>query len=93
MRIRFYATLRAAAEDKEIQMLIQQPTTIGAALHAVTQDKPKLQEELWDAQGNLRDIVKVFCNGRQVEYLPAGLNTLVSDADELDVFPPVGGGA
>lgn len=93
MRIRFYATLRAAAENKEIRMPIQESTTIGAALYAAAQGKPKLQEELWDAQGNLRDVIKVFRNGRQSEYLPEGLQTLVSDDDELDVFPPVGGGA
>lgn len=92
MRIRFYATLREAAEAKELDLPVTEPTRLDTALHAAAASKPKLQTELWDERGNLRDIIKVFVNGRQMEYLPKRIETLVQDSDELDVFPPVGGG-
>lgn len=93
MLIRFYATLRTSAQGKEIRLSIPSPGTVRAALTTAARGKPNLERELWDEQGNLRDVIKVFLNGRQTEYLPDGLDTLVSDVDELDVFPPVGGGA
>lgn len=92
MRIRFYATLREAAETKELDLPVMAPTRLDTILHAAAQSKPKLQAELWDERGNLRDIIKVFVNGRQMEYLPRRIETLVQETDELDVFPPVGGG-
>ncbi len=92
MRIRFYATLREAAEAKELELALTAPTKLDTALHAAVESKPKLQTELWDERGNLRDVIKVFVNGRQMEYLPKRIETLVQDSDELDVFPPVGGG-
>lgn len=92
MRIRFYATLRDAAQGKELDISVPAPTKLRIVLRAVTDGRPKLQSELWDEQGNLRDIIKVFVNGRQSEYLPERIETQVTDKDELDVFPPVGGG-
>lgn len=92
MRIRFYATLRNAAETKELDLPVTAPTPLDTILRAVSESKPKLQTEFWDEHGNLRDITKVFVNGRQMEYLPNRMETLVQDTDELDVFPPVGGG-
>jgi molybdopterin converting factor small subunit len=84
--------LREAAESKEVELPVPAPTKLDAVLHAAAQRKPKLEPELWDEQGNLRDMIKVLVNGRQCEYLPDKLDTLVTDKDELDVFPPVGGG-
>lgn len=93
MQIRLYATLRAAANSKVIQLTATPQSTIHEMLNAVAAQNPRLGTELFDGHGQLRDIIKVFLNGRQAEYLPDGLATRVSDTDALDIFPPVGGGA
>ncbi len=93
MYIHFYAMLRAAADGKTVQVDITPPATVNAVLRRATEVKPKLAPELWDEQGKLREHIKVFINGRELAHLPDGIETLVRANDELDVFPPVGGGA
>jgi molybdopterin converting factor small subunit len=36
--------------------------------------------------------MKFFLNGRQSEYLPEQMNTVIQADDKVDIFPPVGGG-
>ena len=43
------------------------------------------------AQRSLSDYLKVFLNGRPVQYLD-GLATVVREEDRLHIFPPVAGG-
>ncbi|MBI4674702.1 MAG: MoaD family protein [Chloroflexi bacterium] len=93
MRINFYATLRAAADGKIVHIDLPPPASVNTVLRRVTELKPKLERELWDEQGKLRDYIKVFVNGRELAYLPHGIETTLNASDELDVFPPVGGGA
>jgi MoaD family protein len=92
MRLNFYATLRAAADGKTVEVDLPAPASVSAVLRRVTELKPKLARELWDEQGKLRDYIKVFVNGRELAYLPDGIETLLHANDELDIFPPVGGG-
>ena len=42
-------------------------------------------------EGGLARGVKVFLNGRDIDFL-SGLDTRLSDGDEISIFPPVGGG-
>lgn len=93
MHINFYATLRAAADGKTVQVDVSPPISVNAVLHRVTELKPKLAPEFWDEQGALRDFIKVFVNGRELRNLPDGIETMLNANDELDIFPPVGGGA
>jgi len=93
MRVNFYATLRPLAGGKTIQIALTAPTRAGHVLYAATEQRAALSAEIWDAQGALREHIKVFINGRHSVHLPDGLDTLIGESDELDVFPPVGGGA
>jgi MoaD family protein len=92
MRIKLYATLRNAADGKLIELETPPAATVRDVLSTVAAQKPKLGAEIFDAHGNLRDIIRVLLNGRQIEYLPDGIETRLSNTDELDLFPPVGGG-
>lgn len=92
IHLRLYATLRTAAEGKVLDVDLPPPVSVTDVLHAASALKPKLGDEFWDENGELRDYIKVFVNGRQSLYLPDGLETLLNENDSLDVFPPVGGG-
>jgi molybdopterin converting factor small subunit len=48
--------------------------------------------QMLDEHGNLFAHVHVFVNGRDVQYLNNGFETVLSESDSLDIFPPVGGG-
>jgi len=93
MIINFYATLRLAAGRKRVEVSLPEPFTALAALQAATRDLPALGAEIWEAPGRLFDYIHVFVNGRESTFLPQQLETPLTAADELDVFPPVGGGS
>ncbi len=92
MRVNFYATLRAPAGGKTVEVPCAPSSTARSVLEAVTDTRPDLAAEIWQAPGELKEHIHVFINGRQSVFLPKGLETPLSIEDTLDVFPPVGGG-
>lgn len=91
MRIRTYATLRDLTGLKSFDLPIAAEVTVGDVLHRLAEAYPALSEKLWDGAGHRTGYVTVLLNGRSIDYL-AGADTLVADGDEMDLFPPVGGG-
>ncbi len=92
MRVNFYATLRAPAGGKTVELPLVQGTPACAVLEAVTGPRPELAAEIWQSPGQLKEHIHVFINGRQSIFLPEGLQTPLDADATLDVFPPVGGG-
>ncbi len=64
--------------------------TIGEVLQDLCAAYPALEKAIFDA-GQLQAYVRVMVNGRDIE-LTDGLNTPVSEADQIAVFPPIAGG-
>ncbi len=93
MRVNFYATLRAPAGGKTVQVKPTGTPTARAVLEMATRNKPELAAEIWQSPGELKEHIHVFINGRQSVFLPQGIDTILGEGDTLDVFPPVGGGA
>jgi molybdopterin synthase sulfur carrier subunit len=91
MRIRTYATLRDLIGTSAIDLPLPDHTTIGDVLRRLAADYPPLGNKLWNPAGDLTGFVTVLLNGRAVEYLQ-GMDTPVTDDDNLALFPPVGGG-
>ncbi len=92
MQVNFYATLRTMAGGKSVQVALPEPSTALSVLQAATRDKPDLSAEIWGESGSIKNHIHVFVNGRQATFLPQGLDTPLTAADTLDVFPAVGGG-
>ena len=91
MEIRLYATLRQVAGAKLITIPDAQLRTVRDALLALLEVQPALKPLLWNAEGTLVGHVAVILNGRDIRSLN-GVDTPMSSADRLDIFPPVGGG-
>ena len=72
-------------------MPVSHGATVGNVLDNLVERHPALGQKLWDADGRLTGYVTILLNGRSVAYLD-GLESPVSDADTLALFPPVGGG-
>ncbi|TDO52649.1 MoaD family protein [Kribbella sp. VKM Ac-2527] len=65
--------------------------TVGAVFMALEADHPALRRRLTDEQGSLRRHVNVFLVNDNIRDLD-GLDTKLSDGDELLILPSVAGG-
>lgn len=92
MKVNFYATLRSIVGKKTVEMTLPAGTTAIQLVRMFVTDYPAMQNELLDEQGNFLPHMKFFINGRQAEYLPGQMDTVLNPEDKIDIFPPVGGG-
>jgi len=91
MEIRLYATLRQVTGTKTVVVETHPGQTVGDALRALVAAHPRLSSSIWHDDGTLAGHVAVMLDGRDIRHLK-GVDTLIGDAQHLDVFPPVGGG-
>lgn len=66
------------------------PVTIQDAINYLETRRAGFRELVFDG-GEVRRLVKIIKNGRDVAFLQ-GLTTPVDDDDAIAFFPPVGGG-
>jgi MoaD family protein len=92
MKVNFYATLRPIVGQKTVEMNLPAGTTAIQLIRMFVKDYPAMKKELLDASGNFLPHMKFFINGRQTEYLPDQMDTVLKPEDKIDIFPPVGGG-
>jgi molybdopterin synthase sulfur carrier subunit len=66
-------------------------TTVGEALDALYSEHGELRSRIADDSGELRRFVNVYLKGEDIRFLD-GLDTAVSDGDEVTILPAVAGG-
>ena len=87
--VKLPAQLRDAAGGATAKQV--EGTTVGEALDALYEQHGELRGRLADDGGNLRRFVNVYIGGEDIRFLD-GLDTPVSDGDELTILPAVAGG-
>ena len=87
--VRFFGNLREVVGARSIDYEAEEDATVGAVLEELTERYPDL--DVLDDDGDLHPHVNVLQNGRSVVH-DDGLETTLSDGDEVGVFPPVEGG-
>lgn len=92
MKINFYATLRPIVGQKTVEIDLPEGSTVHQMVHTVIAAYPALRDHLLDQNGNLLGYVHVLVNGRDAQYLEDSLQSKVTPADKIDIFPAVGGG-
>ncbi len=65
--------------------------TVGEALEALYGSYGELRTRISDENGGLRRFVNVYLKGEDIRFLD-GLDTAVSDGDEVTILPAVAGG-
>ncbi len=90
VKVKFFARFR---ELLGTDILIEPPegTTIAALVSDLASKNPEGFDAIFDEQGTFREFVILMQNGRRVETADAG-TIMVTDGDEIAVFPPVAGG-
>jgi len=91
MQVKFYASLRQAAGTKMMELEVTPETRINDVLGEVTRRYPMLDKYIWKDNRVLSEQAHVFVNGENITRL-AGLDTRVTAADKVDIFPPLVGG-
>lgn len=66
--------------------------TVGQLLDGLTSRYPDLRRHLFKDDGALRNFVSIFLNDEDVRHL-GGLESSVTDADEVSIVPSIAGGA
>jgi molybdopterin synthase sulfur carrier subunit len=87
--VRIPTALRKLAGGNETVKVA--PGTVRAGLAELAAVHPALTSQLLDPSGNLRSFVNLFANDDSVRELD-GLDTVLSDGDELSIVPAIAGG-
>jgi molybdopterin synthase sulfur carrier subunit len=86
--VKIPAQLRAVT-DGEGELEVE-GSTVGEALDAVFDQHDDLRERITD-DGGLRRFVNVYVSGEDIRFRD-GLDTALSDGDEVTILPAVAGG-
>jgi sulfur-carrier protein len=89
VRVKLPTQLRdAAGNQNEAQV---EGATVGEALASLYEQHTELRARMADDGGALRRFVNVYLGGEDIRFLD-GLDTPLSDGDELTILPAVAGG-
>jgi len=90
VRVRFFARFR---ELLGTDIVAEPPpgTALDALVREIAGKKKEGYDAIFDEKGAFREFVILMRNGKRVEASDAG-KTVITDGDEIAVFPPVSGG-
>ena len=92
MKVNFYANFRALVGGKTIELALPDGGSISQLIDCLIEQFPALKPKMLDEQGSLARHIHIFINGLDATTLPDALETKVSTADKIDIFPPIAGG-
>lgn len=91
MIVKVFATFRQIVSGKEITLPVKDNQTVRELLALLIERFPAFQDEVFDPHGQLKPFVHIFVNGKNIIH-GDGLDTVLSETDEVALIPPVGGG-
>jgi molybdopterin synthase sulfur carrier subunit len=89
VKVKIPTQLRTAAGgESELEV---EGGTVGEVLDALFDRHDELRDRLSDGDGGLRRFVNVYVDGEDIRFTD-GLETTVSDGNEVQILPAVAGG-
>jgi len=88
VNVRLFANLREIVGQP---ILMLEAGTIREVLASLRADYPALRSTLFDDHGEVLSYITILVNGKNIHELEA-FATILSDGDEVAIFPPVSGG-
>jgi sulfur-carrier protein len=89
--LKLYSTLRDAVGAKEVVIPFQNIITVRDMIRVIGTVNPALGAKIVNEDGELTGLVHILVHGRNIMWLQ-GLDTVVSDKDEVIMIPPTAGG-
>ncbi len=77
--------------NQQARVSIDGGATVGEVLAALAEQYPGIGERIFESEGRVRRFVNVYLNDEDVRFL-GGLETEVSDGDNVTILPAVAGG-
>ena len=87
--VRIPAPLRKVTNDKD--RVEVDAENLADMVQAMEEQYPGIKERLLDEAGELRHFVNIYVNGEDVQFLD-GLETAISESDEISIVPAGAGG-
>lgn len=92
LRVRFFTLLQLLLNKKELELSFIPGETVGELLCRVQNEiETPFIHKLLEESGEMKTGTIIMINGRHIFHLDK-LNTLLSEGDEIALFPPGGGG-
>ena len=88
VNVRLFANLREIVGNPHLTV---EAGTIREVHTTLQAEYPALRAMLCDDDGEVRSYITILVNGKNIREIEA-LATLLSDGDEVAIFPPVSGG-
>ena len=92
IQVTFFATLRQIVGQKTVDFSINEGSTMRQLIDEIIRCYPGLERELIDEHGELYEHNHVIINGRDINFLDQGIETVITSKDRVSVFPAIGGG-
>jgi molybdopterin synthase sulfur carrier subunit len=89
--IKLFATLRDIAGAKVLEVSFENVSIARDLTGQICRVSPPLCDQLLTEEGELTGQVHILVNGRNIMWLQ-GLDTPISEADNVVLIPPVAGG-
>lgn len=90
-RLKVYATLRPIVGGAIVPAETPAGATVQQLVDELLARWPDLRPEMVDGEGKLLQRIHIFVNGKDITFLH-GVNTVIPEGGNVDIFPPVGGG-
>ena len=90
VKIRFFARFRELL-GTDIQVKAENGRSLADMVRDTARKNREGYDAIFDENGSFGEFVIVMRNGKRVEIIDAE-TTMVTDGDEIAVFPPVAGG-
>jgi MoaD family protein len=91
--VKAFATIREAiGEFGKISVEFPEQMTVKNLIEVLSRNfGERFNSEVLDDNGLPKKTIKIFINGRDIEFLD-GLSTILKDGDEVALIPPIAGG-
>jgi sulfur-carrier protein len=90
VRIRAFANFREIL-GKDLSVEVKEGSTVKELLDDLISSRQRLKSAIFDESGKVKDYVILMKNRKNIETLK-GLDTELSEGDEVAILPPVAGG-
>lgn len=90
--LKIYFSFRNRLDNKgKITVEVHDSATVGKVLDEFSEMFPDFEDEIFEEPGEIRRFIQIRLNQRSITQID-GLETKLSEGDEIQILPKLGGG-